>query len=67
MCSSLYVQYAHTNAHVFQILQKDGSPWFSLEVNTMFRKQYQSEIDKKSEILELWFKDPTLLIGGQGL
>ena len=24
----------------------------------MFRKQYQSEIDKKSEILELWFKDP---------
>ena len=58
MCSSLYVQYAHTNAHVFQILQKDGSPWFSLEVNTMFRKQYQSEIDKKSEILELWFKDP---------
>ena len=58
MCSSLYVQYAHTNAHVFQILQKDGSPWFSLEVSAMFRKQYQSEIDQKSELLELWFKDP---------
>ena len=24
----------------------------------MFRKQYQSEIDQKSELLELWFKDP---------
>ena len=58
MCSSLYVQYAHTNAHVFQILQKDGSSWFSLEVSAMFRKQYQSEIDQKSELLELWFKDP---------
>ena len=33
----MYVQYAHTNAHVFQLLKKDGSPWFTLELASMLR------------------------------
>ena len=58
MCSSLFVQFSHTNAHVFQMIKKDGTPWFSLELSSLVRAQYQSEIDKKSELVELWYQHP---------
>ena len=40
------------------MLKKDGTPWFSLELSSLVRAQYQSEIDKKSELVELWYHHP---------
>ena len=40
------------------MIKKDGTPWFSLELSSLVRAQYQSEIDKKSELVELWYQHP---------
>ena len=58
ICSSLFIQFAHTNAHVLEMMMEDGSPWFSLQLYTMFREQYLSEIHNTSEKVQFWYRDP---------
>ena len=59
ICSSVFIQFAHTNAHVFHMLKDDGSAWFSLEVSTIDRSRFESEIiNNESELLLIWYQDP---------
>ena len=53
MCSSVFIKFATSVQQVFQILKKDKSPWYSLEINTNSRN-YES----LSEGLSLWYEHP---------
>ena len=41
------------------MLKDDGSAWFSLEVSTIDRSRFESEIiNNESEWLLIWYQDP---------
>ena len=54
VCSSVYVKYCTSNKGIIQMLKKDGTPWYSVEIFTTDR-QY----DRQSEKILLWFENPT--------
>ena len=59
ICSSVFIEFAHTNANVFHMLKQDGSAWFSLDVSTIDRSRFESEIiNNESELLLIWYQDP---------
>ena len=46
-------------AQVFLLLKGDGSPWFSLEISTIDRARFQSEVmNNESEALSIWYQNP---------
>ena len=41
------------------MLKDDGSAWFSLDVSTIDRSRFESEIiNNESELLLIWYQDP---------
>ena len=41
------------------MLKQDGSAWFSLDVSTIDRSRFESEIiNNESELLLIWYQDP---------
>ena len=51
MCSSVFIKFATSVQQVFQILKKDKSPWYSLEISTNSRNY-----DSLSETVSLWYE-----------
>ena len=46
-------------AQVFLLLKGDGSPWFSLEISTVDRSRFHSEVmNDESEALSMWYQNP---------
>ena len=46
-------------AQVFLLLKGDGSPWFSLEISTVDRSRFHSEVmNNESEALSMWYQNP---------